>query len=71
MERPFLAWGSSGRGLGPAHHSAYRASLRGLPQEDSSAREEQEEEEREGEIERDVSHVTTNQRFIAVSEKGK
>jgi hypothetical protein len=42
-----------------------------LPQEDSSAREEQEEEEREGEIERDVSHVTTNQRFTAVSEKGK
>jgi hypothetical protein len=71
VERPFTAWGSSsGRGLGPAHHSAYLACVRGLPlpQEEQDRQEQEEEEEREGEIERDA---TTHQRSTAVSEIGK
>ncbi len=70
VERPFAAWGSSsGRGLGPAHHAAYLACVRGLPlPQEEDNRQEQEEEEREGEIERDA---TTHQRSTAVSEIGK
>jgi len=70
VERPFTAWGSSsGRVLGPAHHAAYLACVRGLPlPQEEDDRQEQEEEEREGEIERDA---TTHQRSTAVSEIGK
>jgi hypothetical protein len=72
VERPFTAWGSSsGRGLGPAHHAAYLACVRGLPlpqEQEGDNMEEEEEEEREGEIERDA---TTHQRSTAVSEIGK
>jgi hypothetical protein len=70
VERLFTAWGSSsGRGLGPAHHAAYLACVRGLPlPQEEDDRQQEEEEEREGEIERDA---TTHQRSTAVSEIGK